>query len=72
LILNNSTNKDENSEVAECAQLLQASPPIPFSATKVESLQDESKPSFDVAKAPEIESILSLHACGMNFLHQNL
>jgi len=39
-MLNNSTTKDENSEVAECAQLLEASPPIPPPLTKVELLQD--------------------------------
>jgi len=46
-MLNNSTTKDENPEVIECAQLLQASPPIPPSSTKVELLQDGSKPSPD-------------------------
>ena len=30
LMLNNSTTKDKNPEIAECAQLLEASPPIPF------------------------------------------
>ena len=47
LMLNNSTTEDENSEVVECAQLLEASPLIPPSLTKVELLQDESKPSSD-------------------------
>jgi len=55
LILNNRTTKDENPEVAECAQLLEASPPIPFFPAKVESLQDEGKPSFDEAKVPDVE-----------------
>jgi len=55
LMLNNSTTEDENSEVAECAQLLEASPPIPPSLIKVELLQDESNPLFDDAKAPEVE-----------------
>jgi len=55
LMLNNSIIEDENSEIAECAQLLEASPPIMSSLTKVELLQDESKPSSDEAKAPWVE-----------------
>jgi len=55
LMLNNSTTESENPEVAKCAQLLKASPPILFFATKVESLQDESKPSSDEVKAPEVK-----------------
>jgi len=38
LMLNNSTTKDENLEVVECAKLLKASPAIPFSTAKIESL----------------------------------
>jgi len=38
LMLNNDTTKDENPKVAECAQLLEASPSIVFSLAKVESL----------------------------------
>jgi len=55
LMLNNSTTKDEHLGVGECAQLLEASPPIPPSLAKVESLQDESKPSSDEVKAPDVE-----------------
>jgi len=55
LMLNNSTTEDENPEVAECAKLLEASPPISPSSTKMEFLKDESKPSSDWAKAPEVE-----------------
>jgi len=44
LMLNNSTTKDENPEVAKCAPLQEASPLILFSVAKVESLQEESKP----------------------------
>ena len=55
LMLNNSTTTDENPEVAEHAQLLEASPPIPPALAKVESLQDKSKPSPDEVKAPEVE-----------------
>jgi len=55
LMLNNNTTEDENSIVAECAQLLEASPPTLPSLTKVQLLQDESKPFFDEAKAPEVE-----------------
>jgi len=55
LMLNNSTTEDENPELAEYAQLLEASPPIPPSFTKVELLKDESKPSSNWAKAPEVE-----------------
>ena len=44
LMLNNSITNDENSKVAECAQLLEAFPPIPPSLTKVKLLQDECKP----------------------------
>ena len=39
LILNDSTAKDENSKVAICAQLLEASPPIPPFLVKVEPLK---------------------------------
>ena len=35
--------------------MVEASPPIPPSLTKVELLQDESKPSSDEAKPPEVE-----------------
>jgi len=55
LMLNNSTTEDENSKVTECAQLLEASPPIMPPLTKVEFLLDESKPLSDEAKAPEVE-----------------
>ena len=55
LMLSNSTTEDENPKVAECAKLLEASPPISPSSTKVELMQDESKPSSDLAKAPEVE-----------------
>jgi len=55
LMLNNSTTKDENPKVAECDKLLEASPPIPPSSTKMELLQDENKPAFDWVKAPEVE-----------------
>jgi len=54
-MLNDTTTKDENSEVAMCARLLEASPPIPPSIAKVEPLKDENKPSSDEAKAPEVE-----------------
>ena len=54
-MLNNSTTKDEHPEVAECAQLLEASPLILSSLAKVESLQDESKPSSYEVKAPDVE-----------------
>jgi len=47
LTLNNSTTEDENPEVAEYAQLLEASPAILPSSNKVELLHDESKPSSD-------------------------
>jgi len=52
LMLNNSTTKYKNPEAAEYAQLEEASPPIPSSFAEVESLQDESKPSFDEPKVP--------------------
>ena len=55
LMLNNSITKNENPEVADCAQLLEASPPISFSLAKVESLQDENKPSSNEIKAPDLE-----------------
>jgi len=55
LMLNNSTTKDENPKVTECAQLLEASPPILPTLAKVETLKDESKPLSDEAKAPEVE-----------------
>jgi len=55
LMLNNSTTKDENPELAKCAQLPEASLPVPLSLAKVESLQDESKPLFDEVKAPNVE-----------------
>ena len=55
LMLNNSTTKDENPKAVECAHLLEASPPIPFSLAKVESLKDEDKPSSDELKAPDVE-----------------
>ena len=55
LMVNNTTTKDGNPEVAECAQLLGTSPPIPPTLDKVESLQDERKPSFDEVKAPDVE-----------------
>jgi len=54
-MLNNSTTKDENPKLAECAQLLEASPPILFSAARVESLQEDSKPSSDEVKVPDVE-----------------
>ena len=38
LMLNNSTSKDENLNVAKCAQLLKVSPPFLPSIAKVESL----------------------------------
>ena len=49
LMLNDSTTKDENPKVAMCAQLLEASPPIPPSLAKVEPLKVEKKPSSDEA-----------------------
>ena len=55
LMLSNSTTKDENPKVAKYSQLLEASPAISPSLAKVEPLQDESKPSFDEAKVPEVE-----------------
>ena len=55
LMLNNSTTEDKNPKVAECAQLLEASPRISPSSTKVELLQDESELSSDCAKAPLVE-----------------
>ena len=42
LMLNNSTTEDENPEIVECAQLLEASLPIWPSSSKVELLKDES------------------------------
>jgi len=42
-------------KVAKCAQLLEASPPIPPFSAKVELLQDESEPSSDWTKAPKVE-----------------
>ena len=54
-MLNNSTIEDENPEVAECAQLLEASPLILPLVTKVELLQDESEHSSDEVKAPEVK-----------------
>lgn len=50
LMLNNSTTENENPEVVECAQLLEASLTIPFSLAMVESLQDENKPSSQEVK----------------------
>ena len=38
LMLNSSTTEDENPEVAECAKLLEPSPPIPLSSTKMKLL----------------------------------
>ena len=55
LMLSNSTSKDENLDVAECAQLLEVSPLIQPSIAKVESLQDENKPSPNEEKALEVE-----------------
>jgi len=55
LMLNNRTTKDENPDVAEYDQLLEASPPIPPSLAKEETLQDENKPSSDEAKVFEVE-----------------
>jgi len=55
LMLNDSITENENPEVAMCAQLLEASPPIPPSLTKVEPLKDENKASSDEAKAHELE-----------------
>jgi len=55
LMLNNSSTENENPEVAECAKLLEASPPILPSSAKVELLQDENKPLSDFTKAPEVE-----------------
>jgi len=55
LMLNDSTTKDENPKVAMCAQLLEASPPIPPSLAKVEPLKVENKPSSDEEQALEVE-----------------
>ena len=54
-MLKDSTTKDENPEVAMCAQSLEASPPIPPSLAKVEPLKVENKPLSGEAQAPEIE-----------------
>ena len=50
LMLNNSTTEDENLDVLEYAQLMEASPLIPPSLAKEETLQDESKPSLMMQK----------------------
>jgi len=55
LLLNNNTTKDKNPDVAKCAQLLEVFQPISPSIAKVEPLQDENKPSSEVAKVPEVE-----------------
>ena len=55
LMLNDNTTKDEKPEVAMCAQLLEASPPIPPFLVKMEPLKVENKPLFDEAQAPEVE-----------------
>ena len=55
LMFNDSTTEDENPEVAMCAQLLEASPPIPPSLAEVEPLKVENKPLFDEMQAPKVE-----------------
>jgi len=49
-MLNNNITGDL--EVAECAQLLEASPPIPPSFTKAELSQDEVSPRLIGQKLP--------------------
>jgi len=51
-MLNNSTTEGENPEVAECAQLLEASPPILSSSTMVELLKEKASPRLIGQKLP--------------------
>ena len=53
-MLNNRITEDENPEIAEFAKLLETSPQILFCSSKVELLQDVSRPSSDWEKAPEV------------------
>jgi len=55
LMLNDSTNKDENPEVALCAQYLEASPEVLPSQDKVEPLKVKEKPSSEEEQPPEVE-----------------
>jgi len=54
-MLHYSAINDKNSEVAMCAQFLEASPQIPPIVAKVETLVNHEKPSFDEERAPEVE-----------------
>jgi len=54
-MLNDSITKDENHEVAICAQFLKASLQIPPTLAEVENLVNHKKPSFDKKRAPDVE-----------------
>jgi len=71
LMLNDDTTKDENREVSMCAQILEASPPIPPSLVKVEPLEVENKPSSDKAQAPKAELKPLLSSLRYKFLGPN-
>jgi len=55
LLLNNSTTNDEISEVARCAQYLEALSQVLPSHAKVEILKVEEEPSFYEEQAPKLE-----------------
>ena len=55
LLLHDSTTKDENPEVAMCAQYLEASPKVPPCQAKVEILKIEEEPLTDEEQAPKVE-----------------
>ena len=72
LWLNDSTTKDENPEVAMCAQYLEASPQVSRCQVNVEILKVEEKPLTDEEQAPNVKlkplpSFLRCEFLGPNF-----
>jgi len=55
VLLHDSTIKDENPEIAMCAQYLEASPQVPPCQAKVEILKVEEEPLTDEEQAPKVE-----------------
>ena len=55
VLLHDSTTKDENPEVAMCAQYLEASPQVSPCQAKVEILKVKEEPLTDEEQAPNVE-----------------
>jgi len=73
-LLNDGTTRDENPEVAMCAQFLEASLLVNPTLAKVETLVHDEVPLLDEKRAPEIElkplpSSLTYEFFGPNFTY---